>query len=131
MLCVRDITSDLGVMNNTVWRWIREGKLKATIVNRRVGWKIKEEDYAKFLENHPRWQLVHDGEVYKQNEIQAREDALTEVLATVISVKGIVGQENRSNEYMKGFNRAINSVTLAISNEMRKKITDSRQKQTA
>ena len=131
MLCVRDITSDLGVMRNTVWRWIREGSLKASIANRRVGWKIKEEDYAKFLENHPRWQLVHDGEVYKQNEIQAREDALTEVLATIISVKGIVGQENRNNEYMKGFNRAINVITLTIGNEMRKKIPGSRQKQLA
>lgn len=131
MLCVRDITNDLGVMNSSVWRWIREGQIKATIVNRRIGWGIKEEDYAKFLESHPRWQLVHDGDVYKQNEIQAREDALTEVLATVISVKSIVGQENRSNEYMKGFNRAINVITLTIGNEMRKKIPDSRSEQSA
>jgi len=120
-LCVQDIVNDLGVMNVTVWRWIREGKIKATIENRRVGWKIEEEEYTRFLEEHPKWRLVHDGELFKGNETRAREDALMCVLAKLISEKSVVKAEKRDEEYMYGFNRAVNDITAAIEQEMRKK----------
>lgn len=120
-LGVRDIVNDLGVMNVTVWRWINQGKIKATIENRRVGWKIEEEEYARFLEEHPKWRMVHDGELFKSNEIRAREDALTNVLAKLISGKSVVKAEDRDEEYMQGFNRAVNNITVAIEQEMRKK----------
>jgi hypothetical protein len=120
-LGVRDIVNDLGVMNVTVWRWISQGKIKATIENRRLGWKIEEEEYARFLEEHPKWRMVHDGELFKSNEIRAREDALMRVLAKLISEKGVVKTEKRDGEYMQGFNRAVNDITAAIEHEMRKK----------
>jgi len=120
-LGVRDIVNDLGVMNITVWRWINQGKLKATIENRRVGWKIEEEEYERFLEEHPKWRMVHDGALFKSNEIRAREDALMCVLAKLISEKGVVKAEKRDGEYMQGFNRAVNDITAAIEKEMRKK----------
>ena len=100
-LGVRDIVNDLGVMNVTVWRWINQGKLKATIVNRRVGWRIEEEEYARFLEENPRWRMVHDRELFNGNEIRAREDALMCVLAKIISEKSTVKAENRDEEYMR------------------------------
>ena len=120
-LSVRDIVNDLGVMNVTVWRWINQGKIKATIENRRVGWKIEEEEYARFLEEHPKWRMVHDGELFKGNEIRAREDALMYVLAKLIGEKSVVKAEKRDGEYMDGFNRAVNDITAAIEQEMRKK----------
>ena len=120
-LGVRDIVNDLGVMNVTVWRWINQGKLKATIVNRRVGWRIEEEEYARFLEENPRWRMVHDRELFNGNEIRAREDALMCVLAKIISEKSTVKAENRDEEYMRGFNRAVSDITAVIDQEMRKK----------
>jgi len=120
-LGVRDIVNDLGVMNVTVWRWISQGKIKATIENRRVGWKIEEEEYARFLEEHPKWRMVHDGELFRGTEIKAREDALMRVLAKLISEKSVVKAEKRDEEYTQGFNRAVNDITAAIEREMRKK----------
>lgn len=120
-LGVRDIVNDLGVMNVTVWRWISQGKIKATMENRRVGWKIEEEEYARFLEEHPKWRMVHDRELFNGNEIRAREDALMCVLAKVISAKSVFKAEVRDEQYIQGFNRAVNDITAAIEHEMRKK----------
>lgn len=120
-LGVRDIVNDLGVMNVTVWRWINQGKIKATIENRRVGWKIEEEEYARFLEEHPKWRMVHDGELFKGNEIRAREDALMSVLAKIIQNKNVVKAAKLSGDYTHGFNRAVNDITTFIEQEMRKK----------
>lgn len=120
-LGVRDIVNDLGVMNVTVWRWISQGKVKATMVNRRVGWKIEEKEYARFLEEHPKWRMIHDGELFRGNEIRAREDALMRVLAKIISAKSVIKAEVRDEQYMQGFNRAVNDITAAIEYEMRKK----------
>lgn len=125
MLGVRDIVNDLGVMNVTVWRWISQGKLKATMANRRIGWKIEEEEYVRFLEEHPKWRMVHDNELFKSNEIRARENALMSVLAKIISEKSVVKAEKRDERYMHGFNRAVTDITAAIEREMRKKGPDS------
>jgi len=123
-LGVRDIVNDLGVTNVTVWRWISQGKIKATIENRRVGWKIEEEEYAKFLEEHPKWRMVHDGELFKGNEIRAMEDALMNVVAKIAAEKSVVKEEIRCEEYMEGFNRAINDITFAINKEMLRKMPE-------
>lgn len=125
MLGVRNITNDLGVLNVTVWRWIKEGKIKATMVNRRIGWRIEDEEYARFLEENPRYQMVHEGQLYTRSEIQARENALIGVLSRVIASKGTVKEEGHSKEYMDGFNRAINDITEAVNKEIRKKAPDS------
>lgn len=122
-LSVRDVVNDLGVINVTVWRWINQGKIKATIENRRVGWKIEEEEYARFLEEHPKWRMVHDGELFKGNEIRAREDALMCVLSKVILNKNVLKAEKRDEEYMQGYRRAEADITNFIVKEMRKKGT--------
>ncbi len=130
-LGVKDIASDLGVLNITVWRWIKEGQIKATMVNRRAGWKIEEEEYARFLEEHPKWRLVHDGDIFKRGEIEARQEALLNVLAQIVSSKATVRKENRSDEYVKGFNRAITDIQAAINREMIRKTPGSRSEQSA
>lgn len=130
-LGVKDIARDLGVLNITVWRWIKEGQIKATMVNRRAGWKIEEEEYARFLEEHSKWRLVHDGDIFKRREIEARQEALRNVIAQIISSKATVGKENRSDEYVKGFNRAIIDIQAAINREMIRKTPGSRSEQSA
>ena len=130
-LGVKDIANDLGVLNITVWRWIKEGQIKATMINRRAGWKIEEEEYARFLEEHPKWRLVHDGDIFKRGEIEARQEALLNVTAQIISSKATVGTENRSDEYVKGFNRAITDIQAAINREMIRKAPGSRSEQSA
>lgn len=123
-LSVKDIMNDLGVMNITVWRWIKEGKIKATMRNRRIGWKIEEEDYVQFLEKYPRWRLVHNGDVFRNNEIRVRNDVLVSVLSKMISLKSVVKGEGRNEEYRTGFNRAIDDITGVINEELRRKIPD-------
>ena len=130
-LGVKDIANDLGVLNITVWRWIREGKIKATIQNRRTGWKIEEEEYARFLEEHPRWRLAHGGDIFKRGEIEARQEALRNVTAQIISSKATVGMENRNEQYIKGFERAITDIQAAINREMVRKTPGSRSEQIA
>lgn len=130
-LGVKDIASDLGVLNITVWRWIKEGQIKATMVNRRAGWKIEEEEYARFLEEHPKWRLVHDGDIFKRGEIEARQEALLNVIAQIVSSKAAVGKENHSDEYAKGFNRAITDIQAVINREMVRKTPGSRSEQIA
>ena len=48
-LSVEDIANDLGVKIDTVRGWIREKKLPAYKIGR--DYKIKPEDYIKFLED--------------------------------------------------------------------------------
>ena len=48
-LSVEDIANDLGVKIDTVRGWIREKKLPAYKIGR--DYKIKPEDYKKFLED--------------------------------------------------------------------------------
>jgi hypothetical protein len=128
-LGAKDIANDLGVLNITVWRWIKEGQIKATMANRRAGWKIEEEEYARFLEEHPKWRLVHNGDVYKSGEIEARQEALLNVTAQIISSKATVGKENRNEQYIKGFERAITDIQAAINREMVRKTPCSRSEQ--
>ncbi len=133
-ICVKDITNDLGVMPITVWRWIRDGKLKGTIANRRAGWEIEEEEYRRFLNANPKWRLVHDGDVYTKNEIKAKGDALLQIIAQLLAMKMTVLTENHDESYMEGFDRAITDITAAINKEMRKKVPnyiDSRPEQSA
>ena len=130
-LGVKDIASDLGVLNITVWRWIKEGQIKATMINRRTGWKIEEEEYARFLEEHSKWRLVHDGDIFKRGEIEARQEALLNVIAQIVSSKATVRKENRNEQYVKGFERAITDIQAAINREMVRKTPGSRSEQIA
>lgn len=121
MICVNDIVNDLGVTKLTVWRWIGDGKIKGHMKNRRTGWLIEEADYQAFLDKHPKWRLVRDGDVYKSSEIKAREDALLRVSAQIISSKLRVSTEKRNKQYMDGFERAIIDIQAAINREMERK----------
>jgi excisionase family DNA binding protein len=47
---VNDIADKLKVHPATVKRWLREGKLGGILLGDRAGWRISEEDYARFLE---------------------------------------------------------------------------------
>lgn len=124
-LSVKDIVNDLGVINITVWRWIKEGQIKATMVDRRHGWIIEEEDYIKFLDNHSRYRLIHNGEIFSGKEIRMRETVLASLISSVIASKSVVKNEQHSKEYMEGFNRAVTDITQAINKEIRKKVPDS------
>ena len=118
MLSTMDIMKDLGVTKQSVLRWVRLGKLKGTIESRRCGWKFEEQDYEAFLDDNPTWRAVHDGDTYTSNAIKAREDALSQIIAKIIAIKGAVNMEVRDDEYVNGVNRAISDITSAINYEM-------------
>lgn len=123
-LSVRDITNDLGVINITVWKWIKKGEIKATLVNRHVGWKIEEEDYKEFLDKHPKYRMMHDKELYNLNEIRAREAALLRISAAVISIKIAIKTEIHDERYVQGVERAITDIQSAINKEIRRKMPE-------
>lgn len=129
MLGIRDIMNDLGVSKLTVSRWIKLNKIKASMENRRDGWKIEQEEYMKFLDSNPRYRLIHEGEVYNRTEMNAKEDVLIRLSAELIANKLIVSQEVRDNKYMEGYNRAITDIQNSINKEMSRKVRDSRSEQ--
>ena len=49
-LTVDDIAKRLKVHPVTVKRWLRDGKLGGILLGNRAGWRISEEDLAKFLD---------------------------------------------------------------------------------
>lgn len=133
MLTTRDIMNDLGVTKQTVLRWISAGKISGTIESRRGGWKFEDADYEAFLNRDPRWKAVHNGELYSSNERKAREEALEQIIAQIITSKGTIKLENRNESYINGFERAITDIQAAINREMARKIPawSSRSEQSA
>ena len=49
MLTIKQIAKDLQVTTRTVYKYIREGKLKVYQFDRQ--YRVKEEDYQKFIEH--------------------------------------------------------------------------------
>lgn len=124
MLGIRDIMNDLGVSKMTVSRWIKLNKIKASIENRKDGWKIEQEEYMRFLDSNPRYRLIHEGEIYSRTEMNAKEDILIRLSAELIANKLIVSQEVRDNKYMEGYNRAITDIQNSINKEMNRKMRE-------
>jgi excisionase family DNA binding protein len=50
---IRQIVEALGVHEQTVRSWIREGRLPAKLFGRRGGYRIRASDYEAFLESWP------------------------------------------------------------------------------
>lgn len=121
-LSVRDIINDLGVSKITIWKWINQGRIKATMATKREGWRIEEEDYRAFLDKNPKYRMIHDGEVFKRDELAIREDALLRVSAQIAESKAKVQKEGRSDPYMNGYDRAMMDITSAINREMARKM---------
>ena len=121
-LSVRDIINDLGVSKITIWKWINQGRIKATMATKREGWRIEEEDYRAFLDKNPKYRMIHDGEIFKRDELTIREDALLRVSAQIAESKAKVQKEGRSDPYMNGYDRAIMDITSAINREMARKM---------
>lgn len=125
MLGVTDIMNDLCVTRATVLRWTREKQLKGEYNGvKHVGWRIEEADYMDFLDRHPKWKLVHDGEIYKKDELKAREDALLRISAAVVSIKTAVKTEIHDERYVQGVERAITDIQSTINKEMRRKMPE-------
>ena len=122
-LSVKDIINDLGVSRVTVWKWINQGRIKATMKVKKEGWRIEEEDYRAFLDKNPKDRMIHDGEVFKRDELAIREDALLRVSAQIAESKAKVQKEGRSDPYMHGYDRAMMDITSAINREMARKMT--------
>lgn len=106
----------------TVWKWIGNGRIKATMATKREGWRIEEDDYRAFLDENSRYRLIHDGYVFKRNELEIREDALLRVAAQICASKAKVQEEGRDDTYMIGYNRAMTDITSAINREMARKM---------
>ena len=49
-LTVAEVAKRLRVHTATVKRWLREGEMGGVLLGDRAGWRISEEDLARFLE---------------------------------------------------------------------------------
>ena len=89
-MTVNDVAFDLNVCSEEVRRWIRSGKLKASMTSRKKGYYISEEDYAKFLleyRNCNRWRIVWISlnELLRKigpTEFRAEMDGILEIMGT-------------------------------------------------
>jgi excisionase family DNA binding protein len=50
---VRQIVEALGVHEQTVREWIKEGRLPGKLFGRRGGYRVRESDYEAFLDSWP------------------------------------------------------------------------------
>lgn len=50
MLTVRQVCERLQVSDQTVWRWIKSGKLPALSLGGKAGYRISPDDLDRFLE---------------------------------------------------------------------------------
>lgn len=66
---VKEIANLISVNEETVRRWIREGKLKSTIISKKTGNSIKESDLYEFLNTIPRYRLLFEIKEPKIDEI--------------------------------------------------------------
>lgn len=57
---VKEIANLILVNEETVRRWIREGKLKSTIISKKTGNSIKESDLYEFLNTIPRYRFLFE-----------------------------------------------------------------------
>ena len=48
-LTVDDVAKRLKVHSATVKRWLRDGKLGGFLISDRTGWRVSEEDLARFI----------------------------------------------------------------------------------
>jgi excisionase family DNA binding protein len=49
-LTVPDVAKMLAVSEETVRRWLRDGRLDGVMIGRRAGWRIRPESVTKMLE---------------------------------------------------------------------------------
>ena len=60
-LTVKEVARIMEVKQETVRVWIREGKLKAKMVNKRRGYSILCTDLEQFIKEHPRYRVTAMG----------------------------------------------------------------------
>jgi excisionase family DNA binding protein len=53
LLTVPEVASQLSVTEETIRRWLREGKLEGIRLSRRAGWRIRPESVTRLLEGFP------------------------------------------------------------------------------
>ncbi len=61
-LTVAEVAERLKVYPGTVKRWLRDGKLAGVSLGDRAGWRIAEEDLARFLRQQSNVAQVEDRE---------------------------------------------------------------------
>lgn len=123
-LTVLDIVDDLGVTPVTVRHWVSQGRIKGTMTNRRIGYRFEKEEYEAFLLRNPKWRMVHNGELYKECEINARQNVLAGLSAKITACTELVKSETHEDQYYMGYNRAIMDIQSVIDREMNMKMPE-------
>lgn len=59
---VEQVSEMLDVCSETVRRWIRDNKLKATLKNKRYGYRIDESSLDEFKQRYSKYQTVDEDE---------------------------------------------------------------------
>jgi len=50
LLTVTEVAELLGVTEETVRRWLRDGRLEGVLLSRRAGWRVRSEAVDRMLE---------------------------------------------------------------------------------
>ncbi len=58
-LTVADVANRLKVHPATVKRWLRDGKMGGVLLGDRAGWRVSEDDLARFLDSQRQTPLEH------------------------------------------------------------------------
>ena len=49
LLTVPEVAELLGVTNETIRRWLRDGRLEGVLLSRRAGWRVRSEAVDRML----------------------------------------------------------------------------------
>ena len=102
MLSVNDISKDLGVCEQTVKRLIKRGKLKASLANNRVGYRISVKDYNEFLDKNPNYSNLRNG-----RELGIKVEFTKDLLVGMYQLQKEFLLEEHGKVYSEGWNNAM------------------------
>ena len=109
--------ADLGVSKGTVKRWLKEGKLKGMLYAPRSGYKIRFEDYEKFLEGNDKYYCKHVG--IESVEKRIKRDICREILEELDRMSKEVVDRRSKREYVDGWNDSVKRIGYLVKRVLR------------
>ena len=102
MLSVSEVSKDLGVCEQTIKRLIKRGKLKASLANNRVGYRISVKDYNEFLDKNPNYSNLRNG-----RELGIKVEFTKDLLVGMYQLQKEFLLEEHGKVYSEGWNNAM------------------------
>lgn len=110
-LTVNDISERLSVHPETVKRWIKSGVLKGNKECRRLGYKVKINDFEEFLNSHPTYRSIDEKDIPYE---KAKSDILKDLMIGLYELQKGFLCEDHGKVYTQAWNDAMEKFSQLI-----------------